>query len=82
MQSLAKLTWQCRRGTKELDALLLNYLQTKYPNAKEEEQQFFQQLLDYEDAYLLRFLLDNQLPDEPNFATFIKKIRTASIIHH
>ncbi|MEI6706081.1 MAG: succinate dehydrogenase assembly factor 2, partial [Methylococcales bacterium] len=30
MNELAKLKWQCRRGMKELDLLLENYLATDY----------------------------------------------------
>ncbi len=38
MIEYAKLHWQCRRGTKELDFLLLRYLDIKYLLADKEEQ--------------------------------------------
>lgn len=79
--SQSQLNWQCRRGTQELDRLLLNYLNTEYENAGKNEQQLFKQLLKREDSDLLRFLLDNQLPEEPQLAEFIQKIRNTPIIH-
>ncbi len=45
MQQLAKLRWQCRRGTKELDLLLQRYLDSGYLLADDEEQALFAQLL-------------------------------------
>ncbi len=81
MESLAKLNWQCHRGTKELDYLLLTYLQTDYPKADKQEQQDFKSLLEREDADLLRFLLDNQLPEETQLAELVKKIRRSPTVH-
>ena len=77
---LAKLNWQCRRGTKELDHLLLNYLHNSYITANTSEQQLFQQLLNYEDTKLLSFLLVEKCPKEPQFTNLVKKIRSASVI--
>lgn len=59
MQIPAKLKWQCRRGTQELDNLLLSYLERNYANAPLSEQQHFQQLLDLEDSELLQLLFSN-----------------------
>jgi antitoxin CptB len=54
MDDLAKLQWQCRRGTKELDLMLLHYLQTRYPTASMEEKARFVELLKLDDAELLQ----------------------------
>jgi antitoxin CptB len=72
---LAKLHWQCRRGTQELDHLLLRYLHTLYPTACTHEQQLFEQLLNYEDSDLLAFLLGQQAPIASQFTPLIIKIR-------
>ena len=53
MADLAKLRWQCRRGTKELDMLLTHYLETKHPIADEEEKARFIELLRLEDSELM-----------------------------
>ena len=49
----SQLYWQCRRGTKELDLLLKNYLENDYPNANELERQQFAELLKLDDVDLL-----------------------------
>lgn len=53
MNDLAKLRWQCRRGSKELDLLLINYLETRYPVADEEEKARFVALLKLDDSELM-----------------------------
>ena len=77
---LAKLNWQCRRGTKELDRLLLGYLNARYAAANTSEQQLFQQLLSHEDTELLNFLLVEKCPKESQFANLVKKIRHTAVI--
>ena len=74
---LKKLSWQCRRGTQELDRLLLAYLHTSYPTATAQEQQLFQQFLNHEDSALLVFLLGETRLKGSQFAQLITKIRQA-----
>jgi antitoxin CptB len=52
MDELAKLRWQCRRGSRELDLLLNRYLDTRYPLADEEEKARFVELLKRDDSQL------------------------------
>ena len=58
MNELAKVKWQCRRGMKELDLLLENYLATDYPTADTAEKTRFAELLRLEDDELLLVLLN------------------------
>jgi antitoxin CptB len=53
MNELARLKWQCRRGTKELDLLLMNYLENHYHKADAGQKKRFAELLNLEDADLL-----------------------------
>jgi len=57
MDELAKLRWQCRRGSKELDLLLQRYLETDYVLADEAGKARFVQLLALEDDELLGVLM-------------------------
>ncbi len=56
MNELAKLKWQCRRGMKELDLLLENYLATDYLLADTAEKARFVKLLALEDDELFTVL--------------------------
>ncbi|MSS76524.1 MAG: succinate dehydrogenase assembly factor 2 [Methyloglobulus sp.] len=53
MGELAKLRWQCRRGSKELDLLLMSYLETRYPVADAAEKAHFAEMLKLDDVELM-----------------------------
>jgi antitoxin CptB len=57
MDELARLKWQCRRGTKELDFLLNRYLETGYLVADQGERDLFLELLGMEDDQLIGVLM-------------------------
>jgi len=57
MDELARLKWQCRRGTKELDFLLNRYLETGYLVADQGERDLFVELLGMEDDMLVGVLM-------------------------
>ncbi len=65
MDELARLKWQCRRGTKELDFLLNRYLETGYLVADQEEMNLFVELLGMEDDELAAVLMAAiEVPEE------------------
>jgi antitoxin CptB len=79
LQTSAKLKWQCRRGTQELDKLLLGYLEKDYLHAMPDEQQHFQQLLNLEDSELLQLFFS--VHKEQHFLNYlVEKIRHSAII--
>jgi antitoxin CptB len=57
VDELEKVKWQCRRGSKELDLILLNYLETKYPVANDEEKSRFSEFLKLDDHELMKIVL-------------------------
>ena len=75
MDSVAKIKWHCRRGTKELDFLLEEYLLKHYNQANVEEQRLFIELLGLQDSQLIWSLLGDQLPKAEGLARLVKKIR-------
>jgi antitoxin CptB len=58
---LAKIKWQCRRGSKELDLLLNEYLEKQYPTANNEEKARFIAMLSLDDFQLMHWLLSSRL---------------------
>jgi len=58
----SRLKWQCRRGMRELDDLLLRYLERHYGDAPEVDKQAFQSLLQLSDPELMGYLLQKQQP--------------------
>ena len=47
-----KLRWNCRRGMKELEVLLIPFVDHCYDGLSEEQQSTFARLLGYDDATL------------------------------
>ena len=75
MHQLAKLRWQCRRGTKELDYLLLRYLDSGYSLADDEEKALFIELLALEDDQLIGILLGELIVETKAMKVLVGKIR-------
>ena len=73
MDELAKLRWQCRRGTRELDFMLNRYLETGYLVADQQESELFAALLELEDDELAGVLLGDTEAGEMGF--LVSKIR-------
>ncbi len=74
MNELARLKWQCRRGTKELDLMLKKYLETGYLLADDEEKVLFVELLKLEDDELTGVLMGDRKPDAKEMADLVNKI--------
>jgi len=62
VSELAKLRWKCRRGMKELDLRLMDYLDSCYPGASVPEQEAFEALLDRQDPELYDYLTGRAQP--------------------
>lgn len=80
MDALAKLRWQCRRGTRELDALLQGYLEKLYGQVDDDEKARFALLLKWEDDELQDVLLGGKEPEANEFASLVNKIRRIKLI--
>ncbi len=73
-ENTAKLRWRCRRGSLELDRLLMRYLEQGYPCGSDPERLAFEALLALEDLVLARYLFGTQAPACPIQHRVIKKI--------
>ena len=79
MQDLKRLHWQCRRGVKELDAMLCAYLDNQYVAAGVTEQRLFSELLALEDDLLIAYFFADSLPERKELKQLVEKIRTAFV---
>jgi antitoxin CptB len=78
MNQFAKLQWQCRRGTKELDLMLQRYLDTGYLIADDEEKALFVELLKLEDDELVAVLMGELAVDSVKMKLLLDKIKAFS----
>jgi antitoxin CptB len=75
---IKKLRWRCRRGMKEMDLLLEQYL---LKQASLDGIEAFQNLLDTEDDQLWRWLAGIE-PPSPDCAVTVQRVRSfASHLH-
>ena len=70
--------WRCRRGMKELDALLVSYVASLSDGDFAREQPLFEALLGSSDEQLWRTLVLGHPPQEACFESLIQKILNAS----
>lgn len=75
---LNRLRWQCRRGMRELDLLLQQFLDSGYADLDAQAAQAFARLLDCPDALLLEWLLGRQRPSDKDVADVVQRIRCAA----
>jgi antitoxin CptB len=74
MSEESRLRWQCRRGMRELDELLLRYLENHYVDADAREKAAFSAVLDLADPELNAYLLQRQTPASESIARVIQRI--------
>lgn len=76
----AKLRWQCRRGTKELDLMLQRYLDSGYLIADEDEKAQFVELLELEDDDLVAVLMGELDVETEKMKILVEKIRAFAVV--
>ncbi len=72
---LSQLRWHCRRGVKELDVVLSNYLDNHYLKSDLNLQLAFKTLLKLEDPILMSFILDYQQNDDTDEKQVLEKMK-------
>ena len=72
---IRRLRWRCRRGMRELDDLLVRWLERERPQASEEGRGDFLRLLDCEDDRLWRWFLGHETPPDASLDALVQRIR-------
>jgi antitoxin CptB len=71
---IRRLRWRCRRGMRELDQLMLRYLDGRWAQADEAERGRFLRLLDCEDDKLWRWFMGREAPQEADLNAIVQLI--------
>jgi antitoxin CptB len=72
---VARLRWRCRRGMRELDVVLLRYLEEDYPRASLADRAAFAQILELQDPEIFGYLVGRQTPAEASLGNVVARIR-------
>ena len=75
---IGRLRWRCRRGMRELDELLTNYLTEQSLGAAPAEHAAFFMCLDSQDTEIHAYCLLRQRPSSPALRDLIARITTRS----
>jgi antitoxin CptB len=77
--TLAELRWRSRRGTRELDLILLGFLSAGYASLTPQDRRAYARLLDASDPDLMNWLVGQTTPPDPELAKLVRAIRTQSL---
>ena len=73
--ALKRIQWRCRRGTRELDALLGGWLQAHGASMDEAQFAVFDALLDRQDPELWDWLMGHAEPPRADWRAIVGDIR-------
>ena len=71
---MSRLRWRCRRGMRELDMLLLAYVESHYSTASLADRSAFQQLLTMPDPDILALLTGRMVADDEPLRNVIERL--------
>jgi len=71
---LSRLRWRCRRGMRELDMLLLGYLDRYYADIGANEQKAFRRVLSMPDPDILSLLTGRIQADDEYIRNVIQRL--------
>ena len=72
----ARLRWRCRRGTRELDTLLVRFFDENYLSLTAADKERFSQLLELPDPDLHDYLMGWYEAADPGMARLLARIRS------
>ena len=77
--SLNKLRWKSRKGIRELDILLQNYLETHYPSLDSLDKKLFEEILEI-DTYDLLNAISGKSSYNEKYETIITQLSKLSTL--
>lgn len=69
-----QLRWRCRRGMRELDVLLLRWLDEDFPSAPDAERRAFEQLLSWQDPDIVDLLAGRVTTEDPGLRHVVERL--------
>ena len=72
----ARLRWRCRRGMRELDQLLEQWLNVRFAQADASTQRAFAELLEEQDPQLWDWFSGRAAPPRSDWQRIVDEIRT------
>ena len=77
----SRLLWRCRRGIREMDIVLQEFLYQSYDTLSDADKSSFAQLLDEADLDILNWIMGKGEPENDDIKNIIALIRQSRQIH-
>jgi antitoxin CptB len=74
---ISRLRWQCRRGMKELDVVLVRWLERDFASADEAQRAAFAEILRLEDDVLWKLMLGRERTGDEAMDALLERLRHA-----
>ncbi len=74
----SRVRWRCRRGIRELDIALQNFLESEYDRLAPNEKGKFQELLETADPLLMDWIYGRESPLDEELVKLVERIRKAA----
>lgn len=71
-----KIEWECRRGMRELDKMIMPFYQQYFDQLSTEEQHTFVEMLGYTDPELFRWFMNQATPPTVALQEMVKLIQS------
>ncbi len=71
-EELNQLFWHSRRGMRELDVLLIPFVQEAFPQMEPADQALYKQLLEAEDQELFAWFMQRETPPTPEMKRIVE----------
>ena len=78
---IARLKWRCRRGMRELDAVLASFVDAESDRLDDADIACFEAILELPDPTLHSYLLARSAPEDAATAALIERIRASHRSH-
>ena len=72
----SRILWRCRRGIKEMDIVLQDFIKNSYDELNNENKSAFSKLLEEQDLDILNWVLGKDKPEDKTLIEIIKKLKT------
>lgn len=78
MLTPSQLRWRCRRGVRELDVLLTQFLESGYAQLSATEKTDFERLLEVQDPIIMDWLFCKSRPEDAGLQAIIDRLQALS----
>lgn len=69
-----RLAWQCRRGIKEVEVVLLPFFEQHFLSIPAADQALFERLLEEQDVDMFEWFTKRTLPEDQDLARIVKMV--------